>query len=89
AISNPPKFYFTRKNSFLSLHFFWVRSVYSAQTLGSRKLNFTPGECTIRTGFQWALLHSNRKNLAVTDKIHYKIAIQLLKKKYATKNESQ
>ncbi|WP_265031539.1 hypothetical protein [Wolbachia endosymbiont (group A) of Tiphia femorata] len=36
-----------------------------------------------------ALLHSNRKNLAVTDKIHYKIAIQLLKKKYATKNESQ
>ncbi|MFJ5388476.1 hypothetical protein ACIPPT_02390, partial [Wolbachia endosymbiont of Drosophila bicornuta] len=26
TISNPPKFYFTQKNSFLSLHFFWVRS---------------------------------------------------------------
>ncbi|WP_264735854.1 hypothetical protein [Wolbachia endosymbiont (group A) of Rhinocyllus conicus] len=24
------------------------------------------------SGSQWALLHSNRKNLVATDKIHYK-----------------
>ncbi|MDU8919714.1 hypothetical protein RYF04_00140, partial [Wolbachia endosymbiont of Drosophila tristis] len=50
AISNPPKFYFTRKNSFLSLHFFWVRSVCPGSKIGVKNCSNHPLKTSI---LQW------------------------------------